>query len=82
VNTRLVNTAELIGNAMTDYLLAAGTAEAPAARAPQYMAAWLEGHGYRIVRSPGALPADRSTRQLVGWHRGSTGTITDPRSVA
>jgi hypothetical protein len=82
VNSRLVNTAEVIGNAMTDYLLASGTAKAPAARAPQYIAAWLEGRGYRIVRSPGALPADRGTPQLVGWHRGATGTITDPRTVA
>jgi hypothetical protein len=37
---------------MTDYLLAVGARTAPAARAPEHMAEWLEAHGYRIVRVP------------------------------
>jgi nucleotide-binding universal stress UspA family protein len=47
-----MNTAAVIGDAMTDYLLAAGTNKAPANRAPAHMAAWMRSHGYRIVRSP------------------------------
>ncbi|MGH3780791.1 MAG: hypothetical protein ACRDRO_09250 [Pseudonocardiaceae bacterium] len=38
---------------MTDYVLAAGTNKAPAARAPEHMAAWLEAHGYWIVGTAG-----------------------------
>ena len=47
----------MIGFAMTDYLLAFGTNKAPAARAPDHMAAWLDSRGYKLVRSP-AGPAD------------------------
>ena len=37
---------------MTDYLLAVGARVAPAARAPEHMAEWLDAHRYRIVRVP------------------------------
>ena len=37
---------------MTDYLLVVGAKTAPAARAPEHMAEWLDAHGYRIVRVP------------------------------
>jgi hypothetical protein len=53
-----VDTAAVIGLAMTDYLLAAGTNKAPATRAPEHMAAWLEARGYQLVRSPAGGPAD------------------------
>jgi hypothetical protein len=46
-----MNPAAVIGDAMTDYLLAAGTNKAPATRAPAHMAAWMRSRGYRIVRS-------------------------------
>jgi hypothetical protein len=42
-----VDTAAVLGNAMTDYLLAVGAKTAPAARAPEHMAEWLDAHGYR-----------------------------------
>lgn len=51
-----METAALIGSAMTDYLLAAGTNKAPATGAPAHMAAWLDARGYRIVRSPVTRP--------------------------
>lgn len=54
-----VDTAALLGDAMTDCLLAAGTTTAPASRAPEHTAAWLRTHGYRIVRTPRGGPADR-----------------------
>jgi len=47
-----MDTAAVLGNAMTDYLLAVGAKRAPAARAPEHMAEWLAAHGYRIVRLP------------------------------
>jgi hypothetical protein len=59
-----VNTAAVIGNAMTDYLLASGTNKAPATRAPAHMAGWLESHGYQLVRSP-ARQADPGDLDLV-----------------
>jgi hypothetical protein len=52
-----VNTAAVIGDAMTDYLLAAGTNKAPATRAPAHMAAWMRSRGYQVVRSPACGPA-------------------------
>jgi hypothetical protein len=60
-----VETAAVIGLAMTDYLLAAGTNKAPATRAPEHMAAWLETRGYRLVRSPATGPADPGDPGLV-----------------
>ncbi|GAA1254299.1 hypothetical protein GCM10009609_17090 [Pseudonocardia aurantiaca] len=69
-----MNTAAVIGDAMTDYLLAAGTNKAPANRAPAHMAAWMRSHGYRIVRSP-VDPVDPGDPQQVAciaaaidWH--------------
>ena len=53
-----VNTAFVIGDAMTDYLLAAGTNTAPASGAPAHMAAWMESRGYRIVRSLALRPGE------------------------
>jgi hypothetical protein len=54
-----VDTAAVLGNAMTDYLLAVGAKTAPAARAPEHMAEWLDAHGYRIVRVPADIePGD------------------------
>jgi hypothetical protein len=50
---------------MTDYLLAAGTDKAPATRAPEHMAAWLEARGYELVRSPAGGPADPDDRERV-----------------
>lgn len=61
-----MNTAAVIGNAMTDYLLAAGTNKAPANRAPAHMAALLEARGYRIVRSSAALAVDPVDHDEVG----------------
>jgi hypothetical protein len=55
-----VDTAVVIADAMTDYLLASGTNKAPATRAPAHMAAWLEARGYRIVRSPAPRSIDRA----------------------
>ena len=70
-----MNTAAVIGNAMTDYLLAAGTNKAPATGAPAYMAAWLEARGYRIVRSPVVRPIEQGDLDqvtqivsLIDWH--------------
>ena len=69
-----MNTAAVIGDAMKDYLLAAGTNKAPANRAPAHMAAWMRSHGYRIVRSP-VDPVDPGDPQQVAriaaaidWH--------------
>ena len=46
-----VNTAAVLADAMTDYVLTVGVNRtAPAAGAPEHMAAWLEVHGYRVVR--------------------------------
>ena len=45
-----VNTAAVLADAMTDYVLTAGVDRAaPAAGAPEHMAAWLEAQGYQIV---------------------------------
>jgi hypothetical protein len=52
-----MDTAAVLGNAMTDYVLAVGAKRAPAARAPEHMAEWLEAHGYRIVRVPAGIDA-------------------------
>jgi hypothetical protein len=60
-----MDTAAVLGNAMTDYVLAAGTNKAPAVRAPEHMAAWLEAHGYRIVRTSDIGPVDPSDRDRV-----------------
>jgi hypothetical protein len=60
-----VNTAAVIGSAMTDYLLASGTNKAPATRAPAHMAAWLHAHGYRIVRSPATGQIDPGDTETV-----------------
>jgi hypothetical protein len=72
---RTVNTAAVIGNAMTDYLLGAGTNKAPANGAPAHMAAWLESRGYRIVRSPVIRPVEQDDLNqvarivgLIDWH--------------
>jgi|SRR3954451_14170224 len=44
---------------MTDYVLAVGAKTAPAARAPEHMAGWLDDHGYRLVRVPADIePGD------------------------
>jgi hypothetical protein len=60
-----VDTAAVLGSAMTDYVLAAGTNKAPAVKAPEYLAAWLGAHGYRIVRIPDIDPVDPADRALV-----------------
>jgi len=52
-----MDTAAVLGNAMTDYLLAVGARTAPAARALEHMAEWLDAHGYRIVRVPAGIDA-------------------------
>ena len=40
----------MLADAMTDYVLTVGVARAaPAAGAPEHMAAWLEAHGYHVV---------------------------------
>jgi hypothetical protein len=57
-----VDTATVIANAMTDYLLASGTNKAPAKRAPAHMAAWLDARGYRLVRPPAPHPAEQDDR--------------------
>ena len=45
-----MNTAAVLADAMTDYVLTAGVDRAaPAAGAPEHMAAWLEAQGYQIV---------------------------------
>jgi hypothetical protein len=60
-----VDTAAVIANAMTDYLLASGTNKAPASRAPAHMAAWLEARGYRIVRTPAPRPFNPGDRDEI-----------------
>jgi hypothetical protein len=60
-----MDTAALLGDAMTDYLLAAGTKTAPALGAPEHMAAWLRAHGYRIVRTPRGGPVGRHNTDLI-----------------
>jgi hypothetical protein len=60
-----VDTAAVIANAMTDYLLASGTNKAPATRAPAHMAAWLDARGYRVVRSPAPRPSDQGDRDEI-----------------
>jgi protein-tyrosine-phosphatase len=57
-----VDTAAVLGDAMRDYVLAAGTSKAPATRAPEHMAAWLEAHGYQIVRTRGTGPVGPDDR--------------------
>ena len=45
-----MNTAAVLADAMTDYVLTVGVDRAaPAAGAPEHMAAWLEAQGYQIV---------------------------------
>jgi hypothetical protein len=45
-----MNTAALLADAMTDYVLTVGVNRAaPAAGAPEHMTAWLEAHGYQVV---------------------------------
>ena len=45
-----MNTAAVLADAMTDYVLTGGVDRAaPAAGAPAHMAAWLEAHGYHVV---------------------------------
>jgi hypothetical protein len=70
-----VDTATVIANAMTDYLLASGTNKAPATRAPAHMAAWLDARGYHLVRPPAPHPAEQGDRNeftriasSVDWH--------------
>jgi dienelactone hydrolase len=54
-----VDTTAVLGNAITDYLLAVAAKTAPAARAPEHMAEWLDAHGYRIVHVPATIePGD------------------------
>lgn len=60
-----VNTAAVIGSAMTDYLLASGTNKAPATHAPAHMADWLHAHGYRIVRSPATGQVDPGDTEMI-----------------
>jgi hypothetical protein len=48
-----MDTAAVLGDAMTDYVLCAGTDKAPAAGAPECMSRWLHARGYRIVRTSG-----------------------------
>ena len=60
-----VDNVAVLGDAMTDYVLATGTTRASAAGAPEHMAAWLEAHGYRIVRTPGIGPVDIGDPDLV-----------------
>jgi hypothetical protein len=49
-----MDTAAVLGDAMTEYVLVAGAAgRASAADAPAYIVAWLEANGYRIVRVAG-----------------------------
>src|SRR6187455_834907 len=50
---------------MTDYLLAVGAKTAPAARAPEHIAEWLDAHGYRLVRVPADIePGDPDDADL------------------
>ena len=45
-----MNTAAVLADAMTDYVLTVGVNRAaPAAGAPEHMAVWLEAHGYQVV---------------------------------
>jgi hypothetical protein len=44
-----MDAAAVLGDALTDYVLATGTKRASATQAPEHMARWLEAHGYRIV---------------------------------
>src|ERR1700754_3663236 len=77
-----MNTADVIGDAMADYLLANGTNKAPARRAPAHMAAWLATHGYRIVRCPGPGPFDPGAPDhVLGSPPGSTGRPATTSSI-
>jgi hypothetical protein len=67
-----VNTAAVLADAMTDYVLTVGVARtAPAAGAPAHIAAWLEAHGYHVVHHsqvehrPGGR--DHAGRRPPGW---------------
>jgi hypothetical protein len=72
-----VDTAAVLGNAMTDYVLAVGAKTAPAARAPEHMAEWLAAHGYRIVRVPADIePGDLYDADLAD----RIGALIDRRS--
>ena len=54
-----MNTAALLADAMTDYVLTAGVDRgAPAAGAPEHIAAWLEARGYRLVHRLRSAPRD------------------------
>ncbi|MFD1523635.1 hypothetical protein [Pseudonocardia yunnanensis] len=70
-----MDTATVIANAMTDYLLASGTNKAPATRAPVHMAAWLDARGYRLVRPSAPHPAEQEDQNeftriasSIDWH--------------
>ncbi|MCH6164163.1 hypothetical protein [Pseudonocardia alaniniphila] len=76
-----MDTATVIANAMTDYLLASGTGTAPATRAPAHMAAWLDARGYRLVRPPAPHPSEQDDgnefariASSIDWH---SADITD-----
>jgi hypothetical protein len=48
-----VNTATVLADALTHYVLTIGVGRAaPAVGAPEHMAAWLEAHGYHVVHHP------------------------------
>jgi hypothetical protein len=74
----LPNVANLLGQAMTDYLLSKGTRTAPATDAPAHMAAWLEARGLVLRRKADPTraeliavlqKADRDLHDL--WKRGN-----------
>lgn len=63
-----VDTAAVLADAMTDYVLAVGVNRAaPAAGAPEHMAAWLAAHGYRVVHQ--SQIRHRSGRCVRAWSR-------------
>jgi Protein of unknown function (DUF3040) len=58
-----VDTAAVLAAALTDYVLAIGVGRAaPAAGAPEHMAAWLEAHGYHVVHRRRTAHGDRGGR--------------------
>jgi hypothetical protein len=68
-----MDTAAVLGDAMTEYVLVAGAAgRASAADAPRYIVAWLEANGYQIVRVADTGPADACDPAATD-HRGDRG---------
>jgi hypothetical protein len=73
---RPVNTAAVLADAMTDYVLTVGgNRAAPAAGAPEHMAAWLKAHGYQVVHHS---QVGQRPRSAPPWSVAAAGRVPRP----